>query len=150
MNAEVFFSYSHKDEDLRDQLAKHLSSLRRQGIISTWYDREIQAGAERTQEIQNRFNSAQIILLLVSADFLDSDYCYNVELKQAMKRHENGDVQVIPIIVRPVDWQNTPFSKLQTLPKDGKPITSWNNRDEAFLEVTQGIRHVSVPGSIQA
>ncbi|GAB4476937.1 MAG: hypothetical protein OHK0037_38750 [Elainellaceae cyanobacterium] len=136
----VFFSYSHKDEDLRDEIATHLSLLKRQGLITAWHDREITAGAEWSGEIDAHLNTAQIILLLVSANFLASDYCYDVELTQAIARHERGEACVIPIILKPSDWTGAPFGKLQALPKNAKPITTWANRDEALLNVAQGIR----------
>lgn len=142
---EVFFSYSHKDEDLRDALADHLSILKRQGAISAWYDREITAGTEWEGEISTHLQTANIILLLVSANFIASDYCYDVELTRAMERHEKGEARVIPVILRPVDWHGAPFGKLRPLPKNGEPITSkrWDSLDEAFLDVARGIRLVA-------
>lgn len=140
MPTEVFFSYSHRDEELRDELAMHLSMLKRQGIIAAWHDREITAGSDWVGEIDNHLNSASVILLLISANFLASDYCYDLELGQAMKRHEVGEATVIPIILKPCDWSGAPFGKLQALPKNAKPITRWDDRDEAFLNVAQGIR----------
>lgn len=140
MGVEVFFSYSHRDEALRDELAKHLSIMRRQGIIDAWHDRQITAGSEWAGEIDAHLNSAQIILLLISSDFLASDYCYDIELKRAMERHEAGTACVIPIILKPVDWHGAPFGKLQALPKNAQAITTWNNQDEAFLNVAQGLR----------
>ncbi|MBE9180462.1 toll/interleukin-1 receptor domain-containing protein [Oculatella sp. LEGE 06141] len=137
---EVFFSYSHKDEELRDELATHLSMLKRQGIISAWHDREISAGQEWAAEIFANLNSAHIILLLVSANFLASDYCYDKEMLRAMERHEARDARVIPIILKPCDWADAPFGKLQALPKNALPITKWGDRDDAFLNVAQGIR----------
>ena len=137
---EVFFSYSHKDENLRDELAKHLSNLQKQNIISAWYDRDISAGSEWAGEIDAHLDSAQIILLLISSDFLASDYCFDIELRKAMERHEAGEAMVIPVILRPVDWEGSQFSKLQALPKNAKPITRWEDRDEAFLDVVKGIR----------
>jgi len=136
----VFFSYSHKDEDLRDELAVHLSMLKRQGVIKAWHDREITAGTEWAGEIDQKMDSARVILLLISANFLASDYCYDVELKRAMERHQAGEAQVMPIILKPVDWSGAPFGKLQALPKNAKPVTTWANRDEAFLNIAQGIR----------
>jgi hypothetical protein len=137
---EVFFSYAHEDEELRDKLARHLSILRRHGVITAWYDRQITAGTEWAGEIDTHLNTANIILLLISADFLDSDYCYDVELKRAMERHETREARVIPVILRPVDWHDAPFGKLKPLPKNGKPVTSWENRDEAFVSIAKGIR----------
>ncbi len=139
----VFFSYSHADEVLRNELEKQLSMLKRQGIIETWHDRRIGAGQEIDKSIDERVNSDAIILLLVSPDFLDSDYCYGVEMKRAMERHEEGGAVVIPVILRPCDWHSAPFGKLNATPPDGKPITKWADRDEALLEVAKAIRGVS-------
>jgi hypothetical protein len=139
-NVEVFFSYSHKDERYRKQLESHLSLLKRQGVITDWHDRRIQAGTEWAGQIDEHLESAGIILLLVSSDFLASKYCYDVELTRALERHEAREARVIPIILRPVDWHSAPFAKLQALPRDGKPVTKWSNRDEAFLDIAQGIR----------
>ena len=136
----VFFSYSRKDEQLRDELATHLSLLIREGIISEWYDQQILAGEEWANEINKNLDRARIILLLVSADFLASDYCYGKEMMRAMKRHEEGSAIVIPVIFRPCDWQSSPFGKLQALPRDGKPVTTWADRDEAFFNIAKGIR----------
>jgi hypothetical protein len=140
---DVFYSYAHLDERLRTELDKHLSLLKRQGVIADWHDRRISAGTEWAGAIDAHLQHAQIILLLVSADFLASNYCYDVELQCAMARHEAGEARVIPIILRAVDWQRAPFGKLQALPKDGRPITSWPNQDEAFLDVARGIRAVA-------
>ncbi len=140
MSIELFFSYSHKDESLRDKLANHLKLLERQGVISAWYDRDITAGTEWEGQIDEHLESAQVILLLISADFLASDYCYDIELKRAMERHELGEARVIPIILRDVDWKGATFGKLQALPRNAKPITSWDNEDEAFTNVAKGIR----------
>ncbi len=139
----VFYSYSHKDEALRDRLEKHLSILKRQGVISGWHDRKITTGSDWSGEIDEHLNSAQIILLLVSADFLASDYCYDLEIKRALERHNAGEAVVIPVILRAVDWRTAPFGKLQALPKDGKAITSWSNPDEALKSVAAAIRKVS-------
>src|SRR5436305_12926270 len=138
----VFISYAHEDEPLRQRLETHLSLLRRQGFISEWYDRDILPGTEWAGEIDAHLETASIILLLVSPDFLASNYCYQVEMQRALERHERGDVHVIPIILRPCDWQNSPFVHLQCLPLNGKALTEWNNQDAAFLEVAQGVRRV--------
>lgn len=139
---EVFFSYSHKDEALRDQLANHLSALQRQSVIKKWHDRQIGAGTEWEGEIDWHLDTSHIILLLVSSDFIASDYCYDKEVKRAMERHETGEARVIPVILRPVDWDGTPFKRLQALPKDGVPVTSknWHTQDEAFENIAKGIR----------
>lgn len=140
---DVFFSYSHRDERLRDKLALHLALLQRQGVITSWHDRNISAGSEWAQAIDEQLNSAKIILLLISDHFLASDYCYDIEMQRAIARHEAGEAVVIPIILKPVDWRGAPFGKLQALPKDGKPVTKWSNRDEAFLNIAQGIREAA-------
>ncbi|MEX2247121.1 MAG: FxSxx-COOH system tetratricopeptide repeat protein, partial [Dehalococcoidia bacterium] len=137
---ELFYSYSHRGEDLRDELERHLKILQREGAISNWHDRRITAGREWGGEISEHLESSGIILLLVSADFIASDYCWDVEVKRAIERHEAGTARVIPVILRDCDWHSAPFGKLQALPKDGKPITSWPNRDEAFADVARGIR----------
>lgn len=139
---KVFVSYSHKDNDLREELMVHLSSLKRQDKIETWYDGDIEGGQEFGNEITNQLNTADIILLLISPRFIASDYCYSVEMEGAMNRHGQGEARVIPIILKPVDWHNTPFSKLNALPKEGKPVTTWANPDEAFLDIAKGIRRV--------
>lgn len=137
---EVFYSYCHKDEGLRDELEKHLSILRRQGVINSWHDRRIGVGTEWAGQIDEHLNSANVILLLVSSDFLASDYCYDLEMARAMERHDAGEACVIPISLRPCDWKGTPFEKLQGLPKDMKPVTTWANQDEAFTGIAKGIR----------
>jgi hypothetical protein len=137
---ELFFSYSHKDEKYRDRLETHLALLKRDGWIAGWHDRKISAGNEWKGQIDQHLNSARIILLLVSPDFLASDYCYDVEMKRAMARHEAGEARVIPVILKTCDWQKAPFAKLQALPKDARPITKWKPHDEAFANIAQGIR----------
>ncbi|WP_313433615.1 toll/interleukin-1 receptor domain-containing protein [Stutzerimonas nitrititolerans] len=136
----VFFSYCHADEALRDQLEKQLAMLRRQGVINTWHDRRINAGQEIDAAIDEHINSDEIILLLVSPDFIASDYCYNIEMKRAIERHQAGDAIVIPVILRACDWHYAPFGKLLGTPQDGKPVTLWPDRDEAFLQVAKEVR----------
>jgi Stage II sporulation protein E (SpoIIE)/TIR domain len=136
---ELFFSYSHKDRELREELQRHLALLKRQGVITAWHDREIGAGTDWAGAIDAHLNAARIILLLVSADFLSSDYCYDVEMKRAMERHDAGEARVIPVLLRAVEWAGAPFSKLQAVPTGGVPVTSWENRDEAFAEVARAI-----------
>jgi len=136
---ELFYSYSHTDEHLKQELVKHLSILKRSGVIVDWHDRKISAGTEWKGEIKEHVSTAQIILLLISADFLASNYCYDVEVRKAMERHESGKAKVIPIVLRPVVWDGFPFSDLQALPENSKPITTWDNLDEAFENVAKGI-----------
>jgi hypothetical protein len=136
----LFFSYAHEDQKLRLQLDNHLSTLKRQGYIETWHDRRIRPGQEWAGQIDQHLERAQVILLLVSSYFLASDYCYDKEMARAFERRKTGEAQVIAVILRPCDWTETPFSELQCLPTDAKPVTSWSNRDEAFLDVARGIR----------
>lgn len=136
----LVFSYSHKDEDLRDQLDVHLAALKRKGIIGSWHDRKITPGSKWDPAINHEFATADIVLLLVSADFLSSDYCYEKELSQALRRHEQGTAVVIPVCVRSCDWSDAPFGKILGLPRDMKPVTAWTDRDEAWTDVSRGIR----------
>jgi predicted alpha/beta hydrolase family esterase len=138
---EVFFSFAHQDEKLRDELEKHLSILKRQGIITAWHHRKVGAGKEYQNEIDTHLDTASLILLLISADFIASDYCWDVEVRRAMERHEAKQARVIPVILRRTDdWKNAWFGGLQPLPNDGKPVSEWGNRDKAFCNVAQGIR----------
>jgi TIR domain/CHAT domain len=137
---DIFISYSHKDDDLREELVIQLSNLKRQGKINAWHDRAIEAGEEWETQIKSNLESAQIILLLISPPFMASDYCYDIEMERAIARHNEGTARVIPILLRPCDWKDSPFSKLQVLPKDALPVTKWGDRDSAFLDVVQGIR----------
>ena len=137
---EIFYSYFHKDEGLRNELEKHLSVLKRNGVIAGWHDRKIVPGAEWSSEIDKHLETSNIILLLVSPDFIASDYCYEIEMKRAMDRHARRKASVIPIILRKCDWRDAPFGKLQALPEDGKPIKTWNDIDEAFSDVVAGIK----------
>ena len=119
--ATLFFSYSHVDENLRDQMEIHLSGLRRQGLIESWHDRRITAGEEFGPAIDAHIDTDDVILLLVSPDFIASDYCYQREMKRAIERHQRGEARVIPVILRPCDWHDLPFGKLLATPKDGTP-----------------------------
>jgi RNA polymerase sigma factor (sigma-70 family) len=137
---EIFVSYSHADEKYRHALQKHLVGLQRQGVIQGWHDRVIPAGSEWAGEIDTHLDSASVILLLVSPDYLASNYCYEIEMRRALERHDAGEVCLVPILLRPVDLDGQPFSKFQILPRDAKPISTWRNRDEAFADVARGIR----------
>ncbi|MBN2589590.1 MAG: toll/interleukin-1 receptor domain-containing protein [Sedimentisphaerales bacterium] len=141
----IFFSYTHRDQKLRDQLEEQLSFLKRVGEIETWHDRIIRPGDEWENQIDEKLNEADIILLLISPAFAKSNYCYDIEMMRAMERHERGEAIVIPVILRPTsNWQKAPFGKLQALPNDNKAVTSraWKNRDEAFKVVADGINSV--------
>lgn len=136
----VFFSYAHEDELLRDQLEQQLAILKRQQVLSTWHDRRIVAGQEIDHSINEALETADIVLLLVSSAFLASDYCYDREMARAMERHEAKQAVVIPVILRACAWHGAPFGKLMATPVDGRPVTLWPDRDQAFLEVANAIR----------
>jgi len=140
--ASLFLSYSHKNEDVRVELEVHLAMLKRQGVIETWDDRRVAAGDEWDHVIKKNLETADIILLLISPYFLASGYCYDIEVKRALERYEEGSARVIPVVVDPCDWKAAPFAKLATLPKDGKPISKYPNRHDAFLEIVEAIRAV--------
>jgi internalin A len=140
----LFYSYSHKDESLRDRLSTHLKLLQRQGMIETWHDRNINAGDDWKQKIDDNLERADIVLLLVSADFIASDYCYEKEMKRALERHNNGEAVVIPVIVRDVNWMTAPFARLQGLPQDGLAVTLWPDQDSAWRNVSDGIEKVAM------
>jgi internalin A len=138
----LFYSYSHKDEMLRNELETHLKLLQRTGLISVWHDRNIEAGDDWKKQIDENLERADIILLLVSADFIASDYCYEKEMKRALDRHETGEARVIPVIVRDVNWGLAPFAKLQALPKDAKAVMEWPSKDAAWRGVSEGIERI--------
>ncbi|CCH53979.1 putative serine/threonine-protein kinase pats1 [Fibrisoma limi BUZ 3] len=138
----IFYSYSHKDETLRNELETHLKLLQRQRLIDSWNDRDIDAGDDWKAKIDENLERADIILLLVSADFIASDYCYEKEMDRALERHQNGQARVIPIIVRDVNWRSAPFSTIQALPKDGKAVMEWTSKDAAWRNVSEGIEKV--------
>jgi len=140
----IFYCYSHADKKLREQLETHLSALRRQNLTVEWHDRKIGAGKEWEGQIDTKLDVADIVLLLVSATFIHSDYCYDVEMERALARHETGTCRVIPIILRDCDWQKTQIGKLEALPSKGKAVTGrgWKNTDEAFADIASGIRKV--------
>jgi TIR domain len=139
---EIFFSYSHKDRALMDVVRRQLIVFEREGLITKFYDGEILPGQELESVISERLQRAKTILLFVSPHFIESKYCYNKEMLEALKRHERGKAKVIPIILRPCLWKNAPFGKLLALPEDSRPITKWRNRDEAALSVAEGIKKV--------
>lgn len=139
---DVFISYSHKDEEFRERLEVHLVMLKRQGIIRIWNDRRIGAGKDIHGEISVNLEAADIVLLLVSPDFLASAYCYDREMVRAMERHKEAAARVIPVILRVCDWHGASFGHLKAVPRDGQPITKFTDRDEGFTEVAKAIRDV--------
>jgi TIR domain len=139
----IFISYSHADEAFKTELVKHLEPLRRLQLVETWHDRKIKAGDEWDKVISANLEHADIVLLLVSIDFINSSYCYDVELERALDRHAAGDARVIPIILRSCMWHQAPFAKLQALPKDARAVSLWSDRDEALVNVVEGVRQVA-------
>lgn len=138
----IFYSYSHKDKAFQERLNTHLSVMKRQGLISPWHDRDILPGQEWSNEIDKHLKTAEVILILVSPDFMASDYCYTIEMEFAIQRHEAGEACIIPIILRPCDWKHSPLSRFHALPYQAKPVSKWTNRDDAFDDIAQGIRKV--------
>jgi hypothetical protein len=138
----VVYSYAPRDESLRERLGVHLKLLERQGFIEPWHDRRIPAAGEKASPVDRHIKEADIVLLLVSADLLASDYCWNAEMKLAMERHEAGKATVVPILLRPCDWSSAPFATLAALPKDGIPVTRWTDPEDAWAEIAQGIRQI--------
>src|SRR5215213_7920022 len=136
----IFCSYSRKDEEYLNDLRDSLRGLERQGLIQWWHDREITPGWEWEETIDKNLRTADVVLLLVSRAFMASDYVYEHEISKAVERHELGEARLIPIILRPADWEWASFGKLQALPKDAKPITRWSDPDDAWLDVAKGVR----------
>ncbi len=137
-----FISYAHKDQRLFEAFLLHLKAMEREGLFEAWNDRKIPPGSEWAGEIDENLEQAQIILLLISADFINSDYCYSLELTRALQRHDAKECKVIPVIIRPCDWHKSPFAKLNPLPPAEKPVTLWSNRDLAWTTIAEAIRRL--------
>lgn len=135
----LVFSYSHVDEALRNELEKHLSPLKRMGKIITWHDRRIVPGQEFERQIDHYFSQADIILLLISSDFIASDYCYQIEMTNALERHKRGEAVVIPVILRECAWHQLPFGSIMAATIDGKPITKFASHDEGYVQVFDAV-----------
>ncbi|NRR30184.1 toll/interleukin-1 receptor domain-containing protein [Oxalobacteraceae bacterium] len=139
---KLFFSYCHVDEAMRDRLEVHLSLLKHQGLIETWHDRRILPGESFDAAIDVHLADADIILLLISADFIASKYCYSIEMTKALERHAEGSARVIPVILDDCDWHSAPFGNLMAVPKDGKAVTTWPNQAQAWADAARQIRKV--------
>ncbi len=137
---EILFSYTRKDEELRNKIEVHLAPLKRSGRITCWHDRQIQGGSKWNLSISTHLDTADIILLLISPDFLNSDYCNQVEVKRALERHEKGEIHLVPIILRPSDWKDEKFAELQSLPTDAKPVVKWELEDDALHDITKHLK----------
>lgn len=139
---KVFISYSHADEAFKKELEKHLKLLVRTNFIEPWQDRQIEGGMNIDDQINTHLSNAEIILLLISADFIHSDYCYSRELKAALQKHEQGEARVVPVILRKCAWHSAEFGMLNALPADGKPIKSFIDQDEGFTSVVEGLKTI--------
>ncbi len=139
---EVLCCYAREDQAMLEQLKKHLAPLQRQGQITIWSDTNIEAGAEWDRELHRHLERADIILLMISSDFMSSDYCYSTEMGRAIQRHNQGSAHVIPVLLRSTFWQNAPFAKLQMVPTNAEPVTNWPDRDKAFNNITEQINQV--------
>jgi hypothetical protein len=139
---EIFCSYAQKDRTIFQRLELEFQLLRRRGQIADWYGSNDFQSQKSTKTVVPHLDSAHIILLLVSADFLASDYLYEAEVMQAWEKHLTGKARVIPVILRPVDWRLAPFGKLYCLPTGGTPVRDWPNQDEAISDIIRGIQMV--------
>lgn len=140
----VFVSYAHVDEPLRIELGKHLSVLERQGLVAAWHDRMITPGTDWAAVIDAALERSEVVLLLLSADFIHSQYCYEIEMRRALERHEAGEAVVIPVMMRPIADGAVPFPNIQGLPRDLKPVTVWPSLDSAFVDIVEGVRRAIV------
>ena len=147
---KLFYSYSPEDEPHRQALEKHLAGMRRRRLIVEWHHRKVGAGQDWKKEVDENLVTARVILLLVSADFLASDYCWNVEVARAIARHEAGEALVVPVLLRACDWKSAPFASLQPLPEDRRPVTSWPNQDEAWESIAVGSVMPSTRSSVRS
>lgn len=140
MKRKVFISYSHKDDSHKNKFITHLSSLVRNEEIEIWHDRKILPSQDWSKEISEKLESSDIVICLISADFIASTYCYGKELSRSLELQEEGKLKCICIILKPCDWHDLPLSKFQCIPEDGKPITKWSNQDSAWLDCTKKIK----------
>ncbi len=136
---QVFFSYSHADEGLMNCVRQQLEVRERLGQILKWHDRQIPGGTGWRKQVDDRVRESEVILLFLSPDFIDSEYCYEIEGGIALERHNAKEALVIPVVLRPCDWTITPFGELQAVPRDGKPVSTWDDTDAACLEAARMI-----------
>lgn len=139
----LFVSYSYKDHRLVSELMEHLAVLKQQGVISVWWDREISPGEQWKRDLDRHLEEADIILLCLSADFLGSEYAQGVEVKRALQRQEEGKARVVPILLRPVLWQESPFARMQVLPRDAKPVTRHEDVEEVWTDISREINSMA-------
>jgi hypothetical protein len=138
----LFYSSAAEDEKLRERLDVHLKLLERQGLIEPWHQRRLLPGSDTRAETDRHLDEADLVLLLVSPDFLASDECWDAQMTRALARHEAGKARVVPVLLRPSDWPNAPFAKLTPLPEDRVPVTRWTDPDDAWANVTAGLRRL--------
>ncbi|ACV76158.1 TIR protein [Zymomonas mobilis subsp. mobilis NCIMB 11163] len=140
---KAFISYCHQDENILEDLKKHLSVLKREGLIEAWFDHEILPGDSIDQKIEDQLKNSELFLLIITPDFISSSYCMDTEMREALNRHNKDEARVIPIIAEPCDWKSiAELSRLKALPKDAKPISTWANKNLAFLNVVEGLRNI--------
>ena len=141
---KAFISYSHKDKDHFNRLKVHLATLKRKQLIEDWSDIEIYAGQNIDTEIKQQMNSAELFLLLISPDFLNSKYCIETELRFAVERQNLNSAMVIPILVEPCHWQSIPeLRDIKIIPEDAKPVSVWTNQDNAWLDVIKELERIT-------
>ena len=138
--AKLFVGYAHKDESYWEELQGYLKPLKVEGLVEDWHDHDVTFGQEQEGVVTENLEMCQIVLFLISINFIASPYSYGADMERALEKHEAGEARVIPVILRPVYWSDSPIARLQPLPSNGKPIATWPNRDEAWLEVATGIR----------
>lgn len=146
----ALISYAHEDDTYLSLLHKHLVMLRRDGLISAWFDRKILPGGEIDNEISDQLESCELFLPLVSADFLNSSYCYEAEMTRALARQRAGALRIVPIVIRPCEWLASPLAQFKALPTDGSAVSIWGNKDEAFLNIVEGLRDVLTRQDLEA
>ena len=140
---KIFISYSHADERAVERLKTHAAMLAREGLITSFYDRDILAGGHLDKEIFAELESSDIFLAMVSPDFLASSYCYEREMDRAVQLHEAGKLRIIPIVTEECDWKSSPLAQFKGLPKDAKPISTWANENAAYLSIVTGLREIA-------
>ena len=138
----IFISYAQKDEAFKNELENHLAPLKIQRIIESWNDKEILPGGKREEEIRNQIEKSQLILFLISSDFIASKYSNNDSINRALDKHRNEEAIVIPVILRPTDYSFLEISEIEALPKDGRSISEWPNQDAAWIDVVKEIKRV--------
>ena len=136
----VFISYSHKDEEYKNQLIAHLSGLVRNKIIHLWDDRQIKIGDSWDATIKNKLEESDVAIFLISSDFLSSSYINEVEIKKTLERHSKGEILLIPVFLRPCDFESSEFSSLQGVPRDARFVVEFPNIDSAFLSIVKELK----------